>query len=153
MNSVTSKFMCGCNVGYAGSKCEIDLRPCSYFPCLNSGKCIESINSTFNFTCNCTEYFRGKRCETKIDPCQNETCSSNGYCIDANNTAVCKCFYLYSGLKCETKSVKLTFVKKTQTVSILIVICSGVIVAFVTVVLDLKCCGSKKRKTKKLKPK
>jgi hypothetical protein len=147
-NSLTSKFMCECNAGFAGSKCDINLKICSYFPCLNSGQCIE-LSTSSSYMCNCTKYYTGERCENKKDLCQNVSCSSNGVCVDVNDTAVCKCFNLYSGENCEIKSIKLSIVKMAQTISVVIVILSFVLVALVVFILDLKC-GKEKKNTKKI---
>ena len=147
--------MCSCKYNFVGSKCSIDLRACSYFPCLNSGHCIQSDNMS-NYTCNCTEYYTGKRCDNKIDLCQNEKCSSNGYCKDVSNMPECQCFSLYSGKKCEIESSILTVIKITQTVSIIIVIVSFATITLIILFLDAKLCkkslqNTDKPKTKKIK--
>ena len=129
-----SKFICQCDLDYSGTKCEIDLRPCSADPCLNYLQCENIQNGTqfnqeFNqyennyidFKCQCkSDKYYGKRCESKINLCQNETCSGNGVCKilnenEFNQTILCKCFGLnsFEGKKCETKSSKMKLRENT----------------------------------------
>ncbi len=151
LDSLSNQYMCFCNQYFKGNKCDIDIRPCSNNPCMNSGYCINDINMIDQYTCNCTQYYNGSRCENKIDLCQNETCSSNGYCYEVKNEAKCKCFNLYSGDKCEIKSSILKVIRITQTVSVIIVICSFFIIAMTILFLDTKWCNGGKRKIRKKK--
>ena len=110
---------CECEPLYfAGSICDIDLRPCSYSPCLNSIKCenIFEKQKEIDFRCECKDSskYYGKRCEHKVNLCQNETCSGNGVCKiqnenQLNETIRCECFgkSSFEGDKCETKSTKM----------------------------------------------
>ena len=139
LNTLASIYMCYCDQYFAGVKCDIDLRPCALNPCLNEGQC-NNINETKGYTCNCTQYYIGVRCENKIDACQNVTCSSSGYCKDVNNKPECECFLYYSGESCEIKSSKLTVIKITQQVAVIIVICSFATVALTILFLDIDCC-------------
>ena len=137
------KFICECNPNFTGSKCNIDLRPCSQNPCLNYLKCENILNYTdsqlnqniySDFKCICkSDLYSGKRCENKVNLCLNETCSNNGICQiinenSFNETTECKCFGTnqYEGSKCETKSSKLvvreTTVKTTYLIAIIILV-------------------------------
>ena len=122
------KFACQCSQDFTGSKCEIDLRPCSNNPCLNFIKCDNVQNGTYfnqdtqqienyysDFICSCKDKYYGKRCESKINLCQNETCSGNGVCkvitneLYQNESIKCECYGInsFEGDKCETKSAKM----------------------------------------------
>ena len=96
-------FSCECYADYAGQTCQKNIRPCSHWPCLNNGTCVENIMNQ-SYTCECGPLYYGKNCENKIDVCENETCSAKGKCYDIGNVAVCKCYSLYSGTHCEIES-------------------------------------------------
>ena len=138
LSSTGFKFVCECNSNFSGSKCDIDLRPCSFNPCLNYVNC-ESLlllsSSSFDFKCFCKDGFYGKRCQHKINLCENETCSGNGICqVISNNQSKygesieCKCFGIgqYEGKSCETKTVQAiirqTTVKTTYIIAIVILV-------------------------------
>ena len=137
-------FGCICDSDHTGSKCEIDLRPCSTYPCLNYKNCENVFDSVYfdpnkqtirniysDFKCYCKQYFYGKRCELEINLCQNETCSGNGICteikdIKSNNKSVkCNCFGIdsFEGDKCEFKSSKRKTVETAVKTSSIIAIC------------------------------
>ena len=142
------KFICKCDSNYDGPKCEIDLRPCSYSPCLNFDKCENIQNGTLlieetgsirniysDFKCHCkSDLYYGKRCENKINLCHNETCSGNGVCkligneLFMNETTKCECFGQgeFEGEKCKTKTQKMvareTKIKFTYIIAIVILI-------------------------------
>ena len=70
-----NKLKCQCeSTFFIGSKCDVDLRTCSYSPCLNSIKCEniypESNNNqkdVIDFKCHCkSDKYYGKRCESKV---------------------------------------------------------------------------------------
>ena len=156
-------FECACFNYFEGPKCQIDTRPCSSNPCLNSGFCVDQTNSnsfnlnfnSSNFYCICQEYYSGSYCESKIDLCQNETCSSNGKCVEAVNKTMCECFNLYEGDKCESQSSELKTIQNI--ISWSWKLASGVMGSFwvVIILMDLSKFGMKKRvvikKKKKIK--
>jgi subtilisin-like proprotein convertase family protein len=108
-------YICDCDEHYTGYTCNIDMRQCSSNPCLNSAKCNDLIDSeaSYAFNCSCSQFHYGIYCENQVDVCANETCSNNGVCKNKNMTAVCECFQLYSGEKCEIESNKATLIKTT----------------------------------------
>ena len=123
-----NKFICDCDLFYSGSKCEIDIRPCSLNYCFNNGTCIQNLTdpASASYFCSCSKYYTGRLCETKLDICQNETCSNNGQCADINNTPKCVCFSSYKGDKCElmNDSLKLTknFISIASSFAILFIV-------------------------------
>lgn len=130
-NTNLNEYKCSCQANYTGSKCDLDIRPCSSNPCINKGSCFNSPNMK-DFKCVCykkenkSSLFYGRHCEFKIDVCQNETCSSQGYCYANQDEPKCKCHFGFFGDKCENKQdflityqiVKKTFV--TITIAILV---------------------------------
>ena len=150
-NMQTLKLNCKCDSHFSGVKCDIDLRPCALHPCMNSAKCIDTLTATngTRFTCACTENYYGHFCEQKIDICKNESCSMNGYCTDKNNVPTCECYSLYSGMKCETKSDKLVVITASKKICSIAAIISICLVGVTVIILDLDCCGIKKKAAKK----
>ena len=159
-----NKLICQCESLFKGSKCNVDLRPCSYSPCLNSIGCQNIINSngTIDFECLCkdkSKYF-GKRCENKVNLCYNEKCSGNGLCKiqnenEINETIRCECFGigLYEGEKCQAKSTKLIIIQTTiKTTSYIAIICIILFYVFV-VTLDVHYLVTQPNKKKVIKKK
>ena len=119
-----NKMKCECDLFYDGAKCDLNLRPCSKYPCLNSINCndliINELTKQFDFKCECKKNYFGKSCENKVNLCQNETCNGNGICKvenenQLNETIKCKCFgiEMYEGDKCQKKSPKLVIIQTT----------------------------------------
>ena len=125
------QYACQCFPDYIGSICQTNSRPCSHYPCLNKGVCIDVLNEektiltkqhVWDFTCNCSQFYYGQRCELKINVCQNETCSGNGHCFDNTSVATCNCFLYFSGDKCQIQDRKLKIIKNVITVAAIIAI-------------------------------
>lgn len=127
--SSNNTFVCECLANYAGHTCAQDIRPCSHSPCLNNATCLPTNNSSINpnitnsaYECMCAKNFYGTNCEYKINICENERCSGNGICVDENDVAVCNCFWLYSGDKCEIESQTQKKIKQTAITTSIIAI-------------------------------
>jgi WD40 repeat protein len=168
--SLKNKIICECDPYFDGSKCDVDLRPCSYSPCLNSIKCenkFPTINQTeFDFNCECkSKLFYGKRCENKINLCKNETCSKNGICKiinenELNEKTKCECFGngFFEGEKCEINTLKQTIIRTTTKLTTYIAISIVILFFLFIFLMDLhKFCsnkrsyaGSRKSKPKKI---
>lgn len=58
----TGGFICSCNAGYTGDRCQININDCAHNPCLNGGTCIDEVNS---YSCHCFPPFDGDRCQYK----------------------------------------------------------------------------------------
>ncbi|KAJ0012984.1 hypothetical protein NQD34_017318 [Periophthalmus magnuspinnatus] len=113
-NPVNGKAICTCPPGYTGSACNLDIDECSLGyegvfchintdecasqPCLNSGKCIDKINS---FHCECPKGFSGHLCQVDIDECASTPCKNGGKCTDGPNKYTCECAEGYTGQHCE----------------------------------------------------
>ena len=122
-------FVCECLEGFSGRICNTDQRPCSAYPCINEGKCINIKNGTsYSFVCDCPYPFFGGRCQNKIDICKNVTCSGNGYCLGNLTEPVCVCADQYSGTNCENMSSKLKVIK--QVISVASVLAAMILVIF-----------------------
>ena len=148
VDSVTLKYRCECNEYFVGASCSIDTRPCSSFPCMNNGKCLQTTETNVTYTCQCddTRVYTGQRCEIKVNVCLNETCSTNGVCKDIQNEPKCQCFAQYSGDKCQTKSTLLNAIRITKTLSLTTAIAAFASLALIVVFLDAKLCAKAKIK-------
>ena len=131
-----SGLFCNCNQYYAGQMCQINIRPCSYFPCLNSGTCIQNLEN-MTYTCNCSQHYYGSNCQSKNNVCANETCSNHGICKDINSVPTCKCFYLYNGTHCELESAELATRKTVISVATIIAIFVLALTLFWVVLMDI----------------
>ena len=134
-------FVCGCQPGYSGAACQINLNPCSAFPCLNNATCSADFNGTAysNFTCSCSEWYTGFNCETQIDLCANVSCSSHGTCsIDSRqHVTTCDCYSNYLGENCETVSANLKIIQQIITASSIIAIACLCLIFILMALLDI----------------
>lgn len=129
-----TNLICVCYQNYTGSTCSISLNVCETNPCFNGGSCVTKYQAdnttsalTYSFECQCSKSYTGIYCQTPINQCINETCSGHGSCMlnQINQTdldAYCKCYYLYTGKKCETASTKLIIIRAVMTTSSIIAI-------------------------------
>ena len=109
-------------------------------------------NSSLMFECFCGKYYKGQYCESKIDICQNETCSGNGHCEDVNKQAKCKCFSLYLGEKCETKSNELEIIQTVLSTASIVAIIAVFLFYLCILSMDMaKICTKNKNKKRKKK--
>lgn len=115
------KYICKCEMYFSGQSCQIDSRPCSSKPCINNGTCFQNL-TTGTFNCNCGDFYEGIYCHIKKDVCKNETCSNNGNCEDLNNQAICSCFSMYLGNKCEIESNEKKVIKSVVSTASIIAI-------------------------------
>ncbi|XP_030844921.1 fibropellin-1-like [Strongylocentrotus purpuratus] len=79
--------------------CETNIDDCSTNPCMNSGVCVDEVNS---FTCNCAAGYTGDTCLTDIDDCTPNLCMNGGACTDGVNSYTCACLLGFTGSMCET---------------------------------------------------
>ncbi|KAF7487799.1 Neurogenic locus protein delta [Sarcoptes scabiei] len=90
-------YQCQCRAGFTGDHCEININDCESNPCLNSGSCIDDINS---FRCRCPPGFIGQHCELNIDECLMRPCANGATCIDRINDYQCICPSGFTGKDC-----------------------------------------------------
>ncbi|KAJ9598065.1 hypothetical protein L9F63_026829, partial [Diploptera punctata] len=89
-----SKYVCQCQIGYSGKRCEVDV--CHNY-CLNNGQC--EVDRNYRPTCVCPLGAEGSRCELHV--C-SDYCLNDGVCdIDINGKPVCACKGNFSGARCE----------------------------------------------------
>ncbi|NXG14871.1 SNED1 protein, partial [Grallaria varia] len=94
-------FLCVCEPGYAGHRCELDVDECQSKPCKNSGTCQDLPGS---FACYCPEGFLGTQCETEVDACESDPCQNGGECESYGGSYLCVCLEGFFGYHCETAS-------------------------------------------------
>lgn len=119
----SGKFYCACDTYYSGVKCSEDSRPCSSYPCLNNGTCLNILSgSSYSFECNCTKFYSGSYCETIIDYCANYSCSGNGYCTNSDSGPSCTCYTYFSGSDCSVQAQALKNIKQMISIASIIAI-------------------------------
>ena len=97
-----SKFVCNCNSGSTGVRCELVLNACYSNPCAY-GNCVKK--SDFNFECICYAGYEGVNCMTEKNECDSNPCDMlNSYqCVDYFDEYECKCLPGFTGRNCETE--------------------------------------------------
>ncbi|XP_071496209.1 uncharacterized protein [Diadema antillarum] len=82
-------YICLCQPGYYGYRCEIDW--CNPNPCLNNGTCTR--NRQTNYGCVCTDEWGGKNCSFPYDPCRYpNNCPKISTCVSiSHDQYFCEC--------------------------------------------------------------
>uniref|UniRef100_A0A0N5C4Q6 Delta-like protein n=1 Tax=Strongyloides papillosus TaxID=174720 RepID=A0A0N5C4Q6_STREA len=96
------KPFCECMFLWKGKHCEesVDICERNNNYCLNGGRCLSSIGSSYP-ACKCQKMYQGSRCEEKIDYCQFKPCFHGGYCKrNEVNGYECSCTSSYMGKSC-----------------------------------------------------
>ncbi|KAL3836256.1 hypothetical protein ACJMK2_021695 [Sinanodonta woodiana] len=68
-------FICTCQPGYTGQRCETNINECSSSPCQNGGTCTDRLNG---FECTCPNGYTGVRCEQTLEACGGLLSGENG---------------------------------------------------------------------------
>ncbi|CAF0745239.1 unnamed protein product [Brachionus calyciflorus] len=101
-----ASYLCQCYSGYYGTNCELALpRPCSSNPCLNSGVCVEKLNS-YDYYCECVGPYTGANCGTYVDFCANNRCVNDAICVPQPSIGnyTCSCISGFYGNFCEMET-------------------------------------------------
>nr|XP_036852044.1 neurocan core protein isoform X1 [Manis javanica] len=70
-------YGCGCDQGFTGENCEIDIDDCISSPCENGGTCIDEVNA---FICLCLPSYGGSLCEKDTEGCDRGWRKFQGHC-------------------------------------------------------------------------
>ena len=115
-------YSCNCAPGFAGSRCQLDQRPCQPTTCWNNGESSLLSDGSSSFSIFVTKAratrrpigpsvarvllaWRGVHCETSIDACANVSCQNSGVCRSSLLNYTCQCLGVsYSGRHCEIKA-------------------------------------------------
>ncbi|UJR16931.1 hypothetical protein I4U23_003829 [Adineta vaga] len=135
-NTVTYGYTCSCLLGFNGTECQYDQRPCQSTTCWNNGMCLNISNT--EFICQCIHGWQNTRCQTKIDYCQNITCLNNGICQGLLLHFTCICLSnSYSGRYCEFKANSIKIYETVSKSLAYIAIIAMIGVAMFIIVLDI----------------
>ncbi|XP_071823803.1 uncharacterized protein [Apostichopus japonicus] len=77
--SMGTEFLCTCQPGFIGNRCEEVQTPCSPNPCLNAGSCV--ITGVNEFSCDCPSGFIGQICNQMVGVMQTITCPDDIYLL------------------------------------------------------------------------
>ncbi|XP_034035125.1 sushi, nidogen and EGF-like domain-containing protein 1 [Thalassophryne amazonica] len=92
-------FLCECDDGFTGNRCQTEADGCESNPCLNGGVCR---GYRRNILCLCKEGFFGERCEILENPCVLQPCGNRGLCrSDRRGNYNCVCRIGHTGKDCE----------------------------------------------------
>uniref|UniRef100_A0A8B9KIB6 Sushi, nidogen and EGF-like domains 1 n=1 Tax=Astyanax mexicanus TaxID=7994 RepID=A0A8B9KIB6_ASTMX len=94
-----ASFLCECESGFTGLRCQTDLDECLSEPCKHGGTCEDQPGSYF---CHCQQGYTGQDCETEQDGCESNPCLNGGACRGYRRSHLCVCKDGYSGDRCQT---------------------------------------------------
>uniref|UniRef100_A0A3P8ZN67 Sushi, nidogen and EGF-like domains 1 n=1 Tax=Esox lucius TaxID=8010 RepID=A0A3P8ZN67_ESOLU len=94
-----ASFLCECDEGFSGNRCQTEQDGCESNPCLNGGVCR---GYRRNHLCVCKEGFFGERCQSLENPCVLQPCGNRGLCrSDRRGNYSCTCRVGHTGKDCE----------------------------------------------------
>uniref|UniRef100_A0AAY4ES26 Sushi, nidogen and EGF-like domain-containing protein 1 n=1 Tax=Denticeps clupeoides TaxID=299321 RepID=A0AAY4ES26_9TELE len=94
-----ASFLCECEEGFGGPRCQTAQDACVSNPCLNGGVCHVYRRSQL---CVCKEGFSGDRCQMLDNPCVLQPCGNRGSCrSDRRGNYSCSCRVGHTGKDCE----------------------------------------------------
>lgn len=95
------QFMCQCDNGYKGERCQTNIDDCYNHHCQNQGTCMDSEEG---YTCMCPSGYSGKFCQEEEDFCLDKPCKNKGDCISIVNDFICACKEPWKGKTCATSN-------------------------------------------------
>lgn len=93
-----SAFICNCQHGFSGQKCQLRSTDCPVNSCVN-GIC--RLDKAGAPQCFCTPGFAGKLCDINQDECASSPCKNGALCVDEVNGYKCVCKDDTYGHHCE----------------------------------------------------
>ncbi|XP_066565247.1 sushi, nidogen and EGF-like domain-containing protein 1 [Amia ocellicauda] len=92
-------YLCECEEGFTGARCETDVNECLSEPCKHGGSCVDQPGFYF---CHCPRGFTGQDCETELDGCESNPCLNGGVCRGYRGSHLCVCQEGFIGDRCQT---------------------------------------------------
>uniref|UniRef100_A0A9J7ZNY4 Sushi, nidogen and EGF-like domains 1 n=1 Tax=Cyprinus carpio carpio TaxID=630221 RepID=A0A9J7ZNY4_CYPCA len=92
-------YLCECEDGFTGQRCQTDIDECLSEPCKHGGTCEDQPGSYF---CHCQQGYAGQDCEIVENPCVLQPCGNRGVCwSDRRGNYSCACRVGHTGRDCE----------------------------------------------------
>ncbi|XP_066300734.1 fibropellin-1-like [Branchiostoma lanceolatum] len=94
-------FICHCQPGWVGERCDIDVDECLSSPCENNASCNNNLGS---YECDCPVGYTGRFCSDDINECDSSPCQHGGLCVDMIDVYTCTCTDEFTGGHCQTST-------------------------------------------------
>ncbi|XP_029904625.1 sushi, nidogen and EGF-like domain-containing protein 1 [Myripristis murdjan] len=93
-----ASFLCECDVGFSGNRCQTDIDECLSEPCKHGGTCEDQPGT---YLCHCLQGFKGQNCELEQDGCESNPCLNGGVCRGYRRNYLCVCKDGFFGDQCQ----------------------------------------------------
>ncbi|XP_012990330.2 sushi, nidogen and EGF-like domain-containing protein 1 isoform X1 [Esox lucius] len=94
-----ASFLCECDEGFSGNRCQTDGDECLSEPCKHGGTCEDQPGSYY---CHCQQGFMGQDCEIEQDGCESNPCLNGGVCRGYRRNHLCVCKEGFFGERCQS---------------------------------------------------
>lgn len=93
-----ASFLCECDKGFSGNRCQTGGSKCLPDTCKNGGTCE---NKSGSYLCHCPPGFKGHSCEKEQDFCESNPCLNGGVCRGYRRNYLCFCKEGFFGDQCQ----------------------------------------------------
>ncbi|KAJ7993401.1 hypothetical protein DPEC_G00272060 [Dallia pectoralis] len=94
-----ASFLCECDDGFSGNRCQTDGDECLSDPCKHGGTCE---NQPGSYYCHCQHGYMGQNCELEQVGCESNPCLNGGVCRGYRRNHLCVCKDGFFGDHCQS---------------------------------------------------